>query len=848
MASDILWVNSAGNGAQETWFGGYSDPDGDGIIGFDSRNDEVLDMPLRACQRYVVQLRWEDNWDGASTDLDLYLYDAGTRAFVLSSRGEQTGESGQVPYEWLSFTSRIDTEALGIVLDHHGGDVPDWIQLLVWGVDPIQHHTGNGSINNPSESDNPGMLAVGAAPWYDVHTIEPFSSRGPTPDGRPKPDIVGADCGETALRPLNERRRGFCGTSQAAPHVAGVAALVRQRFPEKTPSEVAEYLKDHTERRGTVPNNTWGYGFAHLPPHDAVATPVSPAGMLVSAEPNTAGSATRLTVRFTTGSNGALSEDDEIIVTAPDFGVPVSIDSADVMVNGASPKSVAVSLNTGEIILTLSSPIPTNRTVSVVFRVSAGITNPSNAGTFTLSVSTTAESAAASAEVNIVASAIPPTDNCVDDLGALAGTVTRDGTWTGDCDSSNRSGRHARFYSFTLEQETEVTVTLESGDADTYLYLLAGAGADGNVLADNDDAEAGNIAKSQIQDTLVAGTYTAEATTYAAGATGDFTLTITPAGTTTAPTPPEPSDPCGQALTGDGTVSGQWAEGCQSEVSGRGYARYYGFTLAQESEVTITLESQDADTYLYLRRGETRSGAFLYENDDDGGITRSRIQDTLAAGTYTIEATTYDEGQAGSFTLTISGLGATAPPPGPTPSDSCEETLTADVTVSGQWAEGCQSEVSGRGYARYYGFTLAQESEVTITLESQDADTYLYLRRGETRSGDFLYENDDDGGTTRSRIQETLVAGTYAIEATTYDEGQAGSFTLTVGGLGAIPAVQSCSVGLTLAPGEGCGHQDFTIEVDSSGTLLMRFTGNRVDFDSLLLVRSGNSWSIESLP
>ena len=92
-------------------------------------------------------------------------------------------------------------------------------------------------------------------------------------------------------------------------------------------------------------------------------------------------------------------------------------------------------------------------------------------------------------------------------------------------------------------------------------------------------------------------------------------------------------------------------------MTGRGYARYYGFSLEQESEVTIDLESS-ADTYLYLRSGDARSGTVLHYNDDvESGNTDSRISQTLAAGSYTIEATTYNAGEAGSFTLTLSGLG-----------------------------------------------------------------------------------------------------------------------------------------------------------------------------------------------
>ncbi len=178
--------------------------------------------------------------------------------------------------------------------------------------------------------------------------------------------------------------------------------------------------------------------------------------------------------------------------------------------------------------------------------------------------------------------------------------------------------------------------------------------------------------------------------------------------------------------------------------------------------------------------------------------------------------------------------------------------MSGDGAVSGAWAAGCESEVAERGYARYYSFTLAAESEVTVTLKSTGAttaDTYLYLRRGEERSGTPLYENDDhQGSTAMSQIQAALQPGGYTIEATTYTPGQTGGFTLTIAGLGAAVAPQSCSVGLTLDPGDRCGYQDFSIEVDSSGTAIMRFTGDSVDFANLSLVRNGNSWNIEVLP
>jgi hypothetical protein len=84
--------------------------------------------------------------------------------------------------------------------------------------------------------------------------------------------------------------------------------------------------------------------------------------------------------------------------------------------------------------------------------------------------------------------------------------------------------------------------------------------------------------------------------------------------------------------------------------------RIHAFTLEEETEVTIELTSEE-DTYLFLLQGEGRDGTVDEENDDiESGVnTNSRITKTLAAGDYTVEATTYSAATTGEFTLSITG-------------------------------------------------------------------------------------------------------------------------------------------------------------------------------------------------
>jgi len=141
---------------------------------------------------------------------------------------------------------------------------------------------------------------------------------------------------------------------------------------------------------------------------------------------------------------------------------------------------------------------------------------------------------------------------------------------------------------------------------------------------------------------------------------------------------PEPptTDTCVQPLPDDRTANGHWASDCPSTSRSGSYASYYTFTLGESAEVTITLES-DEDTYLFLLEGAGKDGAQVADNDDHasendctaalGNSTDSCITESLDAGDYTIEATIYDTGVTGDFTLTVTGLdgGTVAPPPAP---------------------------------------------------------------------------------------------------------------------------------------------------------------------------------------
>ncbi|MEM2291653.1 MAG: S8 family serine peptidase [Nitrososphaerota archaeon] len=123
-----------------------------------------------------------------------------------------------------------------------------------------------GSINSPGCADS--ALTVGA---YDPFTglVADFSSRGPTPWGTIKPDVVapGVNIYSGCLGVLDPVGDGLynhfsvlSGTSMATPHVAGLLACAKQYYESLGVNLTVDLVKTICETYGEPKNNDSGWG------------------------------------------------------------------------------------------------------------------------------------------------------------------------------------------------------------------------------------------------------------------------------------------------------------------------------------------------------------------------------------------------------------------------------------------------------------------------------------------------------------------------------------------------------------------------------------------------------------
>lgn len=116
---------------------------------------------------------------------------------------------------------------------------------------------GAEGITAPADGDS--VLAVGACDVTGDSVW--FSSRGPTADGRVKPDVSAV--GQQAWLVAQNSAVGYevgSGTSYSCPQVAGVAALLLQAGPGLLPWDLISVLRATASQAGT-PDNALGWGY-----------------------------------------------------------------------------------------------------------------------------------------------------------------------------------------------------------------------------------------------------------------------------------------------------------------------------------------------------------------------------------------------------------------------------------------------------------------------------------------------------------------------------------------------------------------------------------------------------------
>jgi subtilisin family serine protease len=350
--SGIFWVNSAGNAAAgEAWYGPWVDADNDGYLDF-SPTRRANQFTLGANANVCVELSW-DAWPTSNQDFALEVHDPANFANILVPVADNLQNGTQAPTERECINNATAAPVaydLAIKRVNATAPFPPRFTLQVFNQ-RLEFFKTDSNIDIPATS--PSAFAVGAVCWQSDR-LEDYSSRGPTIDGRIKPDIAAqsdvssGSYGNWIACPADaDGQGGFNGTSAAAPHAAGAAALVKQAFPAFSPSQIQSFLEGRARDAGP-PGKDNGYGVGIL---------------TLGAAPNTGLPTSTPTLTVTPGGPTSTPTRTPTITLTPTItptrGPAISLS---VTRNGANALLVVVTARPGDLIQRIDWTLPANAT------------------------------------------------------------------------------------------------------------------------------------------------------------------------------------------------------------------------------------------------------------------------------------------------------------------------------------------------------------------------------------------------------------------------------------------------------------------------------------------------------
>lgn len=211
-------------------------------------------LPVFLYSTDKVYLTWND-WVASGQDYDLHLMSSDMTTELDISFLPQTGT--QYPTEAIDVDNNNNPQGnYCVAVSQFNGNGPMFLRIYLIGLGAIldNNERSLGSINTPADGLN--TLAVGAVDKAD-DSLEDFTARGPTDDGRNKPEICAPN------RTYSHQFQGpFQGTSASAPHVGGLAALYLEESPTMSLSDLRQKIIDTSISIADSGNNKCGGGLA----------------------------------------------------------------------------------------------------------------------------------------------------------------------------------------------------------------------------------------------------------------------------------------------------------------------------------------------------------------------------------------------------------------------------------------------------------------------------------------------------------------------------------------------------------------------------------------------------------
>ncbi len=273
-AAGVAYFSAAGNSASKSYEAvfrnsgvkGYTPQSNHHDFDAGSSTDSLMQITIPANSQVIFVLQWDDPFfsvsgaPGADTDMDIILYPMSGPAIAGGIEDNIGGDAVEL-FAYTNSSSAAVSYQLAI--DHVSGPEPGKIKFVYFGSMTVNEFATN-SGTAYGHAMAAGARAVGAArytqtPAYGVSppVIESFSSKGGIKTlfdsagnavdiTRQKPEFVAPDGGDTSFFGADYEGNGwpnFFGTSAAAPHAAGAAALINAHLPLLTVDELYTALQ-----------------------------------------------------------------------------------------------------------------------------------------------------------------------------------------------------------------------------------------------------------------------------------------------------------------------------------------------------------------------------------------------------------------------------------------------------------------------------------------------------------------------------------------------------------------------------------------------------------------------------